>query len=174
MIVPVLGDDLRPGSCIVIGAGLIAMRDDWTVHRRARQTYGLSISVPYDPAKHPPEKAYVNSEGAKRVIEFEVLVRYNELIPEPFVKTYVPETAQQEYVSIPLLATYDLRPVYPDPPSVRVVGNLRVPLPKNVDDRSVQVSIDFRREEIVAEMWPTKNKDAKDTKNVDFLYGKAV
>eukprot|EP01106_Pelomyxa_sp_JSP_P012094 TRINITY_DN3272_c0_g1_i2.p1 TRINITY_DN3272_c0_g1~~TRINITY_DN3272_c0_g1_i2.p1 ORF type:complete len:462 (+),score=58.85 TRINITY_DN3272_c0_g1_i2:146-1531(+) len=165
LIVPIHGEDLRPGSCVVLGAALTGL-GPFAIQRRSRQTYGISVSVLFDSSKHELARARV-VEGVQRVSVFETFTKYDELIPAPIEKTYSPETSTQSAIAFKLLATSRPNPVYPDEEGVREVALVTVPVPPAPAARSVQVRLEFREEVIYGTF---SGQSGQQECEVDFLY----
>ena len=154
----------EPDFAVIRGAVLFCKNPDIVRARKADATYGISISILFDPLIHNPEYKWINDDGQEQCSNiFSTVVERGDLVSteELFSEVFVPAMHWQTRVSIKIYSTLEKDVWHTTgkrgkgskvmaPVEIRKIGEFEVQMPVLTGDknRKIDVTFDFSHTEI--------------------------
>lgn len=137
----------RPERAVLGGSVYFALDPRRLRYRRSRFTYGLSVSEPFDPERHPETKKYFVEDKNMFYCRdvFKLLIKRGELVDfdETRKFTFSPLSTQQTAMQFNIFSTMKGVPKFVDEDGLGRIGHLIVEMPDTTAglDRTVEVQV---------------------------------
>ena len=155
---------LQPDFAVIRGAVLFRLNPDIVHARKADATYGIGISIPFDPLIHDSEYKLENDDGEEMCSNiFYTIVERGDLVrtEEVFSTVFRPSAHILEVISLKIYSTLEKDVWYTTgkrgrgskvtaPVEIRKIGEFEVQMPVMTGDkgRKIDVTFDFSHTEI--------------------------
>ncbi|KAL3878672.1 hypothetical protein ACJMK2_031003 [Sinanodonta woodiana] len=141
------------GLVVLKGAVIFGHKPQLITSRIAKYTYGINISPPFDPNKHPQNKR-VSVDGSDRCKD--VFKKYIEAgqsvkIGEAITGKHVTIKSNQKEMLLKIYASPDKNPILVTDPNCEMVGRVGVKLPDTTNNIRVDVKMMFGETELMVE-----------------------
>lgn len=137
------------GLAVLRGAAVLGYIPNIIARRVARHTYGVKMTIEFDPEKHMESKKQVidGVEYCKDIFDKHIEkgqeLKVGEAQGERF---YVPLTSDQTGITFIMYCSEEQNPLYVD--NCRALGDLLIAVPKDKQDRSVEVNVSYGQAEL--------------------------
>ncbi|KAL3878229.1 hypothetical protein ACJMK2_030594 [Sinanodonta woodiana] len=158
------------GLVVLKGAVLFGHRPQLISSRIAKYTYGINISPPFDPTKHPQEKrvSVGGNERCKDVFKKYIEVGESVKIGEAKTGKHITIKSNQTEMLLKIYASSEKNPIFVTDSKCEMVGRVVVKLPDKTDQIRVDVKMMFGETELTVEAEEETEK-AKFVAFFDFL-----
>ncbi|KAK3602816.1 hypothetical protein CHS0354_026367 [Potamilus streckersoni] len=158
------------GLVVLKGAVIFGHRPQIITSRIAKYTYGINISPPFDPTKHPKDKkvSVGGNDRCKDVFKKYIEVGESVKIGEAKTGKHVTIKSNQKEMLLKIYASPEKNPMFVTDSKCEMVGRVVVKLPDTTDNIRVDVKMMFGETELMVEAEEETTK-AKFAAFFDFL-----
>ncbi|KAK3602824.1 hypothetical protein CHS0354_026375 [Potamilus streckersoni] len=150
------------GLAVLKGAVIFGHKPRTISSRIAKYTYGINISPPFDPAKHPQDKKVSVGGNARCKDVFKKYIEAGESVRIGEARTgkHVTIKSNQKEMLLKIYASPNKNPMFVTDPNCELLGRVVVKLPDTIDNIRVDVKMMFGETELMieAEEETMKNK----------------
>ncbi|KAK3602827.1 hypothetical protein CHS0354_026379 [Potamilus streckersoni] len=141
------------GLVVLKGAVIFGHKPQIITSRIAKYTYGINISPPFDPKKHPQNKkvSVGGNDRCKDVFKKYIEVGESVKIGEARTGKHVTIKSNQKEMLLKIYASLDKNPMFVTDPNCEMIGRVGVKLPDTTDNIRVDVKMMFGETELMVE-----------------------